>query len=228
MSYTAEQFFNKIKPFVLEDMRKSGILASLTAAQALIESSKGNSKLTQEANNLFGIKGTYNGQSVCMLTPEYINHKWTKVYANFRKYSSWAESIADHSAMFNRMARYKNLRGEKDYKRAAKNVKLDGYCTDPNYTKTLISVIERYKLYTWDSAGSADTVKTVKDASNTFEKYTGNSASLVDALNSLKIESGMDNRKKIAEANGIKSYKGTAAQNTKLLKLLSEGRLIKP
>ena len=206
-------------------MRKSGILASLTAAQAFIESSKGNSKLTQNANNLFGIKGTYNGQSVRMLTPEYINHKWTEVYANFRKYPSWAESIADHSAMFNRMARYKNLRGEKDYKRAAKNVRLDGYCTDPNYTQKLISVIERYKLYTWDSAGA---VETVKNTSNTFEKYTGNSTSIVVALTSLGIDSDIDYRKKIAEVNGIKAYKGSAAQNTKLLKLLSEGRLIKP
>ena len=222
MSYTVEQFFNKIKPYVVEDMKKSGILASLTAAQALIESSKGNSKLTQNANNLFGIKGTYNGQSVCMLTPEYINHKWVEVYANFRKYPSWAESIADHSAMFNRMARYKNLRSEKNYKRAAKNVRVDGYCTDPNYTQKLISVIERYKLYTWDSV---DTAKTV---SNTFEKYTGNSTSIVVALTSLGIDSDIEYRKKIAEVNGIKAYKGSAAQNTKLLKLLSEGRLIKP
>ena len=203
-------------------MRKSGILASLTAAQALIESSKGNSKLTQNANNLFGIKGTYNGQSVKMLTTEFVNHKYIKIYADFRKYSSWAESIADHSAMFNHMVRYKNLRNEKDYKRAAKNVRLDGYCTDPNYAQKLISVIERYKLYTWDSV---DTAKTV---SNTFEKYTGNSTSIVAALNSLGINSDIEYRKKIAEVNGIKAYKGSAAQNTKLLKLLSEGRLIKP
>ena len=222
MSYTVEQFFNKIKPYVVEDMKKSGILASLTAAQALIESSKGNSKLTQNANNLFGIKGTYNGQSVRMLTSEHIAGKWVKVYDNFRKYPSWAESIADHSAMFNHMARYKNLRNEKDYKRAARNVRLDGYCTDPNYTQKLISVIERYKLYTWDSV---DTAKTVN---NVFEKYTGNSTSIVVALTSLGIDSDIDHRKKIAEVNGIKEYKGSAAQNTKLLKLLSEGRLIKP
>lgn len=222
MSYTVEQFFNKIKPYVVDDMQKSGILASLTAAQAFIESSKGNSGLTAKGNNLFGIKGTYNGQSIKMLTTEYVNHKYVKVYADFRKYPSWAESIADHSAMFNRMARYKNLRGEKDYKRAAKNVRLDGYCTDPNYTQKLISVIEKYKLHEWDSVG------TVKAVSNTFEKYTGNSTSIVDTLDSLGIESDMNYRKKIAEVNGIKAYKGSAAQNTKLLKLLSEGRLIKP
>lgn len=225
MSYTTEQFFNKIKPFVIADMKKSGILASLTAAQAKIESENGMSGLTQKANNLFGIKGTYNGQFVKMLTTEYIAGKWVKIYANFRKYPSWLESIADHSAMFNRMSRYKNLRGETNYKTAAQNVRLDGYCTDPKYTEKLISVIERYKLYEWDKSEDVNSVNVSK---NTFERYTGKSTSIVDALNSLNIESDMSYRRKIAEANGIKSYKGTTAQNVKLLKLLSEGLLIKP
>lgn len=52
MAYTDQSFFAALKPFVLEDMRTSGILSSLTAAQAYIESNKGNSGLTQKANNL--------------------------------------------------------------------------------------------------------------------------------------------------------------------------------
>lgn len=55
------------------------------------------------------------------------------------------------------------------------------------------------------------------------KKYT----SLVDALSSIKVDSSFSNRKKIAAKNGIKSYVGTAAQNTKLLKLLQSGRLKK-
>jgi len=150
MSYTAETFLNKIKPLVIADMESSGILASLTAAQAFIESNKGNSGLTTKANNLFGIKGTYNGQSVTMLTTEYYNGVKTRVNAAFRKYPSWAESIADHSAMFNRMSRYKNLRGLKDYRLACKYVKDDGYATSPTYTQTLLNCITKYKLYEWD------------------------------------------------------------------------------
>ena len=57
MSYTDKSFLEVLKPYVLQDMRDTGILASLTAAQAFIESNKGNSCLTQKANNLFGIKG---------------------------------------------------------------------------------------------------------------------------------------------------------------------------
>lgn len=60
-----------------------------------------------------------------------------------------------------------------------------------------------------------------------YKKYTGKSLSLVDALSSLKINSSFTNREKIAKANGIKDYKGTAEQNNKLLSLLKAGKLKK-
>ena len=160
--YTAENFLAKLKPYVIDDMRKSGILASLTASQALIESNKGNSGLTQKANNLFGIKGSYNGQNVKMWTTEYYNGVPQRVLAAFRAYPSWAESIADHSDLFNRLKRYENLRGLTDYKLACKYVHQDGYASSPSYETTLLSAINRYKLYLWDaevtgtSAGSAN------------------------------------------------------------------------
>lgn len=150
MAYTDKEFFAKIKPMVIEDMRKTGILASLTASQGFIESSKGNSGLTKKANNLFGMKGKYNGESVKMLTTEYYNGIKQRVYADFRKYPSWEDSIADHSGLFNRSARYSNLRGLTDYKLACKYVKDDGYATSPTYTKTLTDTIEKYHLYEWD------------------------------------------------------------------------------
>ena len=147
---TNTEFLNKIKPMVIADMKKTSILASLTGAQAIIESGWGNSGLTKKANNLFGMKGKYNGQSVTMLTTEYYNGVKKRVYADFRKYPSWADSIADHSDLFNRLSRYKNLRGETDYKKACRYVKEDGYATSPTYTTTLINTIEKYKLYEWD------------------------------------------------------------------------------
>lgn len=61
-----------------------------------------------------------------------------------------------------------------------------------------------------------------------FKKYTGTSKSIVDALDSVGAKYTLDYRKKIAAANGIKNYKGTASQNTKLLNLLKKGKLIKP
>lgn len=151
MAYTAESFLAKLKPYVLDDMRKTGILASLTAAQGLIESNKGNSGLAVKANNLFGIKGSYNGQSVTMKTTEYYNGVKTTVNAAFRKYPSWAESIADHSGLFNRLARYANLRGCTDYVQACKNVHADGYATSPVYSNTLIDTINTHRFYEWDA-----------------------------------------------------------------------------
>lgn len=150
MSYTAEQFLEIIKPMVIKDMQNTKILASLTAAQGLIESNKGNSGLTQKANNLFGMKGKYNGQYVLMDTTEYYNGIRTTVKAEFRKYPNWQDSINDHSGLFWRSVRYANLRGCTDYKLACTNVQKDGYATSPTYSQTLINTIEKYKLYEWD------------------------------------------------------------------------------
>ena len=150
MTYTDKTFLQVLKPYVLQDMKNTGILASLTAAQAFIESNKGNSGLTQKANNLFGIKGEYQGQYVIMPTTEYYNGVKTKVNAKFRKYPSWQESIADHSRLFNTSKRYTNLRGCTNYLEACKNVQADGYATSPTYAKTLATTIEKYQLYKWD------------------------------------------------------------------------------
>ena len=168
MAYTDASFFAKLKPYVINDMRKTGILASLTAAQAFIESNKGNSGLTVQCNNLFGIKGQYNGQSKKFWTTEYYNGVKTKVLADFRKYPSWAESIADHSGLFNRLARYKNLRNCKSYREACINVQNDGYATSPTYAQTLINTIEKYKLYLWDAEAAGSGIYTPEVLSSTI------------------------------------------------------------
>ncbi|MDY0256269.1 glucosaminidase domain-containing protein [Gudongella oleilytica] len=166
-----EAFINKIGPMASADMKSSGILASLTIAQAILESGWGKSGLTMAANNLFGIKGTYNGEGYTCKTQEWDGSKYITVDATFRKYPSWAESIADHSALFNRLDRYKNLRGLTDYKLACQYVREDGYATDPEYTNKLINLIEKYNLTSWDvevpssggnSQPASDTVYTVK------------------------------------------------------------------
>ena len=161
------EFLTKIKPLVIQDMKDTKILASLTAAQAFIESRHGESGLTIKANNLFGIKGSYNGQSIVMPTKEWVNGKYITVNAKFKKYPSWREGISDHSAMFHRLRRYHNLIGVTNYVTACTLVKKDGYATAPDYTNTLIKTIERYMLYNWD--------KEVKDSTvNTYPIPTGN------------------------------------------------------
>ena len=72
-----------------------------------------------------------------------------------------------------------------------------------------------------------NTKKPIKKKIVYYPRYKGKSSSIVDALKSLGINSGKNNRKKIAAMNGIKNYSGGAMQNTKLLNLLKKGKLIK-
>lgn len=162
MPYTEQTFLERLKPYVIQDMKNSKILASLTASQALIESQHGNSDLTKECNNLFGIKGAYNGQSGTYWTTEYYNGIAQRVRAAFRKYPSWKESIADHSALFNNLKRYKNLRGCTDYQKACLNVQADGYATSPVYARTLFNVINKFQLYTWDAEALGRPVEVIR------------------------------------------------------------------
>lgn len=170
MSYTTETFFKEFKQYAIADMKQSGILASLTAAQAYIESNKGNSGLTTKANNLFGIKGTYDGQSVKMWTTEYYGGVKTRVLADFRKYPTWQESVNDHSSLFNRLKRYENLRNCQDYEEACINVQKDGYATAPSYAQTLMNAVKKNRLWLWDyevlRLYSADKMRTIKVGSD--------------------------------------------------------------
>jgi flagellum-specific peptidoglycan hydrolase FlgJ len=145
-----QKFIERIAPYAIEDMKQSKILASLTIAQAILESGWGSSDLTVRGNNLFGIKGYYRNESVIMRTTEYEGGRKISVDARFRKYPSWLESINDHSSMFNRMIRYKNLVGCKDYVKACHNVKQDGYATDPDYTSKLVKLIVNFDLDKYD------------------------------------------------------------------------------
>lgn len=77
-------------------------------------------------------------------------------------------------------------------------------------------------------APKKETPKKETTSTKCFKKYTGESKSIVDALKSIGATSTLAYRKKIAKANGIKTYIGTASQNTKLLTLLKKGKLIKP
>lgn len=141
-----KEFLSRIIPLAKADMKKTKILASLTIAQAILESGWGTSALARKSNNLFGIKG--NGKNY--KTFEYINGKRVDIVDSFKVYPDWETSVTDHSGLFLRLSRYQNLIGEKDYKKACRKVYEDGYATAPNYTEALIKIIEQYKLYEHD------------------------------------------------------------------------------
>ncbi|MBS4172142.1 glycoside hydrolase family 73 protein [Bacillus sp. FJAT-49736] len=149
-------FISEIAPHAQRIHKEYGVLASLVIAQAILESNWGKSGLAQKGKNLFGIKGSYNGQSVTMQTTEYKNGQPYKVNAAFRKYPSWYESLCDLANLFKNGVswdrnKYKNIIGETDYKKAAKYVQSDGYATDPKYAEKLISAIESNDLTQYDN-----------------------------------------------------------------------------
>lgn len=152
---TAEQksFIERVGKLAAADMEKSGVLASLTIAQAILESGWGKSGLTVKANALFGIKAgsSWKGKVYSAQTQEcYDGATYTTITALFRAYDSWAESVADHSALLTGMARYKAVIGERDYKAACRAIKAAGYATDPNYADKLIQLVESYGLTAYD------------------------------------------------------------------------------
>jgi flagellum-specific peptidoglycan hydrolase FlgJ len=154
---TREDFINLIGPLAQTDMVQSKILASLTLAQACLESDFGTSEISQKSKNLFGIKGTGPTGSDTYPTTEYDDKGNTYVIqAEFRRYNTWEESISDHSGLFHRLDCYSNLIGETDFKTVCQKVHDDGYATDPNYPNSLISLIEQYELWRWDYMLSED------------------------------------------------------------------------
>jgi hypothetical protein len=151
---TNEEFLSTIKEGCIQGWREHAVLASISGAQAILESNWGKSTLALQANNLFGIKGDYNGASLTVETKEFINKVFKIVEATFRKYPSWSESITDHSAFFTstewRKTNYAAVVGETDYKKAAAALSAAGYATDPDYPAKLIKLIEAYGLDAWD------------------------------------------------------------------------------
>lgn len=148
----AVDFIKKLAPGAQRVQKKYNVLASLVIAQGCLESGFGASDLSQQAYNLFGVKGTYNGKYVLMWTKEQDkNGNETRVKARFRKYPSYAESLADLGSLYTRLSRYKDVVGEKDYQKATAAVAKGGYATDINYATKLNSIIFTYKLTQYDN-----------------------------------------------------------------------------
>lgn len=133
----------------------TGIRASVTVAQAIIESGWGSSALASAPyNNLFGIKvsaGWYGGQ-VMMRTGEYINGRYVAVNAAFRSYASQEASFRDHTNFLLQNGRYaaNGVVNSGSYQAMANGLQAAGYATAPNYAATLISVVQRYNLSVLD------------------------------------------------------------------------------
>lgn len=159
----AKELIAKIGPLFTADQKKSGVLASVSLAQFILESGWGKSGLTQKANNCFGMKkslsgntwpgSTWDGKSVVSMQTgeETEDGKAYTITAEFRKYNCIEDSISDHSAYLTGAKdgdklRYEGLKGCKKYKTAAQIIKNGGYATRTSYVKALCDIIKEYGL----------------------------------------------------------------------------------
>jgi murein DD-endopeptidase MepM/ murein hydrolase activator NlpD len=178
-TYSRTEYINLVKNIAINQMKKHKIPASITIAQAVLESGNGNSVLSREGKNHFGVK--------C--------HGWTgdKSYHDddrpdecFRNYDKIEDSFEDHSKFLKNNSRYNSLfdLDIKDYKGWANGLKKAGYATSPSYATKLINIIEKNNLQQYDKqysnvgtptlgGGSSDidmSLETPKSTGNYFRK----------------------------------------------------------
>ena len=140
-----EKYIEQFATLAVEEMYRSGVPASITLAQGLLESRYGLSELAVKGNNHFGIKCHNNWDGKRMYYDD------DRKGECFRKYPSPEQSFRDHSDFLRYRDRYKFLFDYRitDYKSWANGLKKAGYATDPAYPKKLINLIE-----TLDTLGS--------------------------------------------------------------------------
>ena len=134
MADKRKEFIRKYKHIAIREMERTGIPASITLAQGILESGCGESELAVNANNHFGIKchETWNGDTYTMDDD-------TRDEC-FRKYKNIEQSWIDHSDFLTSRPRYAGLFSipTTDYKAWAKGLKAAGYATNPQYATRVI------------------------------------------------------------------------------------------
>lgn len=182
LSPSREKYFKELVQAAQADMAESGILASITIAQNILESGWGEKAV---GNNYYGIKagGSWDGPTVDILTHEEVNGVKIAMVCKFRAYDSMIDSIRDHSRLIWNSGRYTAAIGEKDYVKAITAIREGGYATSSSYIKNVCDVIESRNLTQYDTAvwdGSTPEYAKGNTSNNTSggsSGSTGNSSS---------------------------------------------------
>lgn len=140
------EYIEKYSDIAVSEMRRTGVPASITLAQGILESNSGQSRLAVKGNNHFGIKCHNDWKGRTMRLDDDARREC------FRVYRSVEDSYRDHSDFLRYRDRYKPLfdLDKDDYKGWARGLKKAGYATDPSYANKLIALIEKYELYRFD------------------------------------------------------------------------------
>lgn len=139
-------YIDKYSDIAIKEMKRTGVPASITLAQGILESNAGQSVLATKGNNHFGIKCHNDWKGKTMKMDDNAPKECFRVYPNAEA------SFRDHSDFLRSRDRYKSLFELKqtDYNGWARGLKKAGYATDPGYADKLITLIEDYELYRFD------------------------------------------------------------------------------
>jgi LysM repeat protein len=216
---SVEEYISTYRNVAVAEMKRSGIPASVTLAQGILETEHGNSELVKKSNNHFGIKckSTWTGESV--------RHTDDAPNECFRKYPNAAESYKDHSDYLKTSPRYASLfqLEPSDYKGWAYGLKRAGYATNPRYPQIVISNIEKYNLQQYDTItgeiiNDLVVTKTIDD-----ESVVKNAIAVSDneeIKNALKANSKFNKLKALYASKGTSLLAIATAANIDLVKLL--------
>jgi len=159
-SPNTQAYIEKYKDLAIREMIRTGVPASITLAQGIVESDYGRSTLAREANNHFGIKchSDWTGMT--------FRHHDNRRNECFRKYTRAEESFTDHSDFLRSGSRYSFLfsLSPTDYKGWARGLKKAGYATNPDYAIMLIRKIEENNLQYYDGQYAMKNQTLIQDA----------------------------------------------------------------
>jgi flagellar protein FlgJ len=146
-----EAFVQKLLPHAQAASASTGIPARFMLGQAALETGWGKAEIRgadgRNSHNLFGIKAGagWKGQTVDVVTTEYVNGTPQKQVERFRAYASYADSFRDYASLLQNNARYQNVIAQgRDAAGFAQGLQQAGYATDPNYAQKLMSVIRQF------------------------------------------------------------------------------------
>lgn len=144
-----QSFFDTLGPIAAKYESK-GIYPSVMLAQAALESDYGESQLSFDYNNYFGIKAHDNHRSIKLTTTEYYSGTATSVRDYFCVYSSPADCFEDYAELITSNKNYSEAVGAVSPAIAARALQAGGYATDPSYASKVISIINEYNLTRYD------------------------------------------------------------------------------
>jgi LysM repeat protein len=219
---SVEDYISTYKDIAIAEMKRSGVPASVTLAQGILETENGNSVLVKKSNNHFGIKckSTWTGESV--------THTDDAPNECFRKYTNAADSYKDHSDYLKTSPRYAALfqLAPADYKGWAYGLKRAGYATNPRYPQIVISNIEKYNLQQYDDGNYVADNNAQKEVAATQVVLIKTSYENEELTKAIKSKSKFNGLKAIFASKGTSLLAIATAADIGLVKLLEHNDLL--